>query len=320
MKTLSIGKYRALQRASNENHIFTVLAIDHQDSLRRALLPDAPNNITDQQMVDIKQQVVSTLWHDVSGVLLDPVYGTAQIITKGLPASVGLLAELEKADYNMQPLPLAVEIRPNWNIGKIKRMGADGVKLFYYYDPDHLELCQQQDATIVQAVTECNHYDIPLYAEPIVTNATSNNRQRKVILSAQRTDELGADILKLEFPLDVHHQSDLSDWQLACDELTNAVHVPWVLLSAGVDFETFCLQVQVACQAGASGFIVGRAVWGDTCKIDNHTERSQWLQSVGRERIQRLNTIANTYATPWTQRYRPVDITTSWYVDYPDLT
>lgn len=311
-KDISIGKYRALQRASNDNRIFTVLAIDHQDSLRRALNPDTPADITDTEMV--------TMWHDVSGVLLDPVYGTAQIIAEGLPASVGLLAELEKADYNMQPLPLAVEIRPQWSISKIKRMGADGVKLFYYYDPDNPDLCQDQDETIQQAVAKCSQYDIPLYAEPIVTNATAENRQQKVIQLAQRTDELGADILKLEFPLDVHQQPDHSTWQSACEELTDSVNVPWVLLSAGVDFDVFCQQVKIACQAGASGFIVGRAVWGDACKIASDSERIQWLQSVGYARIQRLNDIANEYATLWTDSYHPPDITTSWYANYPDLT
>ena len=320
MKTLSIGKYRALQRASNENHIFTVLAIDHQDSLRRALNPDSPTAISDIEMVMVKHQVVSSLWDDVSGVLLDPVYGAAQLIAEGLPASVGLLAELEKADYNMQPLPLAVEIRPNWSVGKIKRMGADGVKLFYYYDPDNHELCQQQDATLAKAVAECSRYDIPLYAEPIVTNATPDNHQAKVIQSAKVTDKLGADILKLEFPIDVHQHPDHSDWQSACEELTNSLHAPWVLLSAGVDFETFCLQVQIACEAGASGFIVGRAVWGDACKIADLNKRNKWLQSIGRERIHRLNKIANSYATPWIDIYHPPDITSSWYADYPDLT
>ena len=37
--------------------------------------------------------------------------------------------------------------------------------------------------------------------------------------------------------------------------------VPWVLLSGGVPFETFFRQTQVACEAGASGVMVGRAVW-----------------------------------------------------------
>lgn len=317
-KAISIGKFRALQHASTPDGIFTVLAIDHQDSLRRVLNPESPDSVSDADMTAFKMQVVSTLWDEASGVLLDPVYGAAQIIAEGLPKSVGLLAELEKADYNMQPLPLAVDIRPQWRVGKIKRMGADGVKLFYYYDPDNAELCDAQDATIRQVVAECDAHDIPLYAEPIVTNTTPDNFQRKVIESAVRSDRLGVDILKLEFPIDVHTFPDHADWRAACENLSQAVTAPWVLLSAGVDFEIFCQQVDIACQAGASGFIVGRAVWGDACTLPAD-ERQQWLKSTGRERLQRLNTIAAKHARAWTTIYQPAPINTTWYADYPDF-
>lgn len=317
-KAISIGKFRALQRASTVDGIYTVLAIDHQDSLRRVLNPESPDRVSDADMTAFKMQVVSALWDEASGVLLDPVYGAAQIIAEGLPKSVGLLAELEKADYNMQPLPLAVDIRPQWSVGKIKRMGADGVKLFYYYDPDNAELCDAQDATIRQVVAECDAHDIPLYAEPIVTNTTLDNFQRKVIESAVKSDRFGVDILKLEFPLDVHTFPDHADWRAACEALNQAVNAPWVLLSAGVDFEIFCQQVDIACQAGASGFIVGRAVWGDACSLPAD-ERGQWLKSTGRERLQRLNAIAAKHARAWTTIYQPAPANPTWYADYPDF-
>ncbi|MEQ8675412.1 MAG: tagatose 1,6-diphosphate aldolase [Aggregatilineales bacterium] len=318
-KAISIGKFRALQRASTADGIFTVLAIDHQDSLRRALNSESPDSVTDAEMIAFKMQVVSTLWDEASGVLLDPVYGTAQIIAQGLPKQVGLLAELEKADYNMQPLPLAVDIRPHWSVSKIKRMGADGVKLFYYYDPDDAHLCAKQDATIQQVVADCTSYDIPLYAEPIITDTSPENRQRKVIESAVKSDQLGADILKLEFPLDVRAYPDHADWQSACESLSQATNAPWVLLSAGVDFEIFCQQVEIACKAGACGYIVGRAVWGDACTIAEHDAREHWLKSTGRERLHRLNAIAAKYATSWTTIYQPAPINTTWYADYPDF-
>lgn len=319
-KQLSIGKYRALQQASTPQAIFTVLAIDHQDSLRRALHPDDPLAIADQQIVDFKMQVVSSLWGEISGVLLDPVYGAGQIITAGLSPSVGLLVELEKADYDMNPLPLAVDIRPDWSVAKIKRMSADGVKLFYYYDPDDVDLCQLQDATITQAVTACNQHDIPLYAEPILLNTTPENRTKKIIRAAQKAEQLGADILKLEFPIDVSQQADQARWKSACDELTESIRVPWVLLSAGVDFEVFCQQVEIACQAGASGFIVGRAVWGDACKIRDESDRIEWLLSTGLARIRRLAKIASEHALPWTEIYHPQPVTIDWYADYPDFS
>lgn len=315
-KLLSIGKYRALQRASTVDGIFNVLAIDHMDSLKRALNSESPNSVTDKQMVRIKQEVVSHLSADISGTLLDPVYGAAQMISQDLSKHVGLLVELEKADYSMQPLPLAVDIRPNWSVEKIKRMGADGVKLFYYYDPDNIDLCRKQDATIQAVVNDCTKYDIPLYAEPIVTNVDAENRQRKVVESAKRTNDLGADILKVEFPIDASVNTNLADWESACEALNDAVDKPWVLLSAGVDFEVFCKQVEIACKAGASGFIVGRAVWGDACKIDNTTERIEWLETIGTERIQCLNDIANQYATSWRDIYKAPKITSQWHENY----
>jgi len=318
-REISIGKYRALQRASNEQSVFTVLAIDHTDSLRRVLNPDAPNDITDEEMVTIKQQVVAGLWNDISGVLLDPIYGAAQMIAYGLPASVGLLVELERADYNMNPLPMAVEIRNDWSVNKIKGMGSDGVKLFYYYDPDDDELSKQQDSTIARTVDACDQYDIPLYAEPIVLNANAENRRRKVIESAFLADQLYVDILKLEFPLDVKASPEIEDWIAPCEELSSKVIAPWVLLSAGVDFETFAKQVEVACQAGASGFIAGRAVWGDACQITDESERSDWLQITGRKRLQQLTNIANEYATPWTDIYSPTNVSTNWYSLYSEM-
>lgn len=318
-KELSIGKYRALQQSSNAQSTFTILAIDHQDSLRHALNPDDPLAISDEQLINFKVQVVSSLWAEISGVLLDPVYGAAQIIAKGLPASVGLLVELEKADYNMEPLPLAVDIRPDWSVSKIKRMGANGVKLFYYYDPDDADLCQQQDKTIRDTANHCTRYDIPLYAEPIVINTTVDNRTQKIIRAAQKAEQLGADILKLEFPLDVSQHTAHTEWQSACAELTNSIGIPWVLLSAGVDFEVFCQQVEIACHAGASGFIVGRAVWGDVCNIDDTSRQIAWLQTIGRERMQRLVQVTNQHAHSWTSYYHLSNSATNWYVDYPDI-
>ncbi len=319
-KPISIGKYRALQQTSTDNSVFTILAIDHQDSLRRALNADAPNQISTDEMVTFKQHVVTALCDtDISGVLLDPVYGIAQLVDSGLPSSVGLLAELEKADYNMNPLPMAVDIRPNWSVNKIKRMAADGVKLFYYYDPDDTDLCQQQDATIANVIASCESYDIPLYAEPIITNVTTENRQRKVIESAQRADVLGADILKLEFPIDVHQNIDRADWSSACEALTAGISSPWVLLSAGVSFELFCEQVEIACKAGACGFMVGRAIWGDACLIHDTSERQNWLKTVGRERMRQLIQIAETHAIGWTNYYQLSKTSTDWYIDYPDM-
>ena len=40
--------------------------------------------------------------------------------------------------------------------------------------------------------------------------------------------------------------------------------MPWVLLSAGVDYDLYERQVRVACDNGASGILCGRAVWKES--------------------------------------------------------
>jgi tagatose 1,6-diphosphate aldolase len=320
-KTISIGKYRSIQRCSTPEGLFGILAIDHQDSLKRALDPDAPDTCTPDDLTAFKLQVVGQLLGEATGVLLDPLYSAAQAVTQHTLGYKGLLVELEKADYAMEPLPLDVDITPNWSVDQIKKMGADGVKLFFYYNPFEADHAARQNAVLQQVGEACAHYDIPLYAEPIVYGAGDEHSKRELVIeSAKQTAQFGVDVLKLEFPLDVEQHQDVALWQEACEELTAALDIPWVLLSAGVSFETFAKQVEVACKAGASGFIVGRAVWGDAARIDDVQQRQDWLTTVGCQRMQLLQAITALYGHAWHQHYAPPSITTNWFDTYPEMS
>lgn len=330
MRQVTVGKYRALGRASTSDGHFTILALDHSDALKRAMNPAAPQLVTAEQLVAFKRQVVAALVPETSGapetsgVLLDPIYGAAQAVSGGYLGAAGLLVELEKADYQLQPMPLEGEILPGWSVARIKRMGADGVKLFFYYNPDAPELAGKQDALLRRVVADCGDHDIPLYAEPILhpigedETVYAEHFTRRVIESARRAAALGADVLKLEFPVPAARQADESLCRDACTRLNAAVDAPWVLLSAGVSFEAFCRQVEIACAAGASGYIVGRAVWGEAALIAGERERQIWLETVGRERMQRLAACAQT-GTPWMSRIACEPVSTGWYRTYREV-
>jgi tagatose 1,6-diphosphate aldolase len=314
-KILSIGKYRALQRASTDDGLFTILAIDHQDALRRAMQAKSPESLSAEDLTVFKQDIVSALISEVSGVLLDPIYAAFQAIGAGILKHNALLVELEKADYQLKPLPLDVEIDPNWNVAKIKHMGADGVKLFFYYNPENDEHTKRQDSIVKQVAADCIRQDIPFYAEPIVYEPYTSKREA-VIESARQTAKNGANILKLEFPIDIQREQDEKIWFEACEELTSCINVPWVLLSAGVDFETFTQQLKIACQAGASGFMVGRALWGDAAKIRSRNERSQWVQTIGKKRLNLLTSITNLYGRTWLSSYATPEIDIDYFRHY----
>src|SRR3970282_695121 len=130
---------------------------------------------------------------------------------------------------------------------------------------------------------------LPLFLEPLGYSMgdggklTGEERRRVVIETARRLTAIGGDILKAEFPYDAA-VADEERWREACDELTAASSVPWVLLSGGVDERTFEHQVEVACAAGASGVLAGRAIWAQAATMPP-AGRDAFLTGEGRRRL-----------------------------------
>lgn len=130
--------------------------------------------------------------------------------------------------------------------------------------------------------------------------------------------EMGADILKMQFPVDAKQSQDESEWQSACEALDSACTVPWALLSAGVDYPTFARQARIACEAGASGVIVGRAVWAEATQLTGD-DLTQFLTTTAHQRMDELAEICAKYAHTWHTSVDPPNTDADWYTHYPDL-
>ena len=141
-------------------------------------------------------------------------------------------------------------------------------------------------------------------------------RHAVVIETARRLTPLGADVLKAEFPADIQAQSDEDAWAEACAELSAASAIPWVLLSASVDYETYLRQVTVAAMAGASGVAVGRAVWQEATSLQEKA-RTAFLHNLARGRMARITALCEALARPWTDFYSAPPIESDWYENYP---
>jgi tagatose 1,6-diphosphate aldolase len=122
-------------------------------------------------------------------------------------------------------------------------------------------------------------------------------------------------VVKVEFPLDVHDEPDQGVWGEACAELDAASRVPWTLLSAGDAFETFKQQLRVACRAGCSGFVGGRAIWQEAVELGDK-ERAEFLDKVAYHRVCELREIAAQYATPWHRRLSAAHVDEDWFQEY----
>lgn len=317
---LSIGKLRGLQRISSPRGTFTCLALDHRQNLRKALNPAAPSSIGDAQLSDFKLEVSRAIADQSTAVLLDPEVSAAQAVaTYAVPGTVGLVVAMESTGYGGAPTARQSQILPGWSIEKAKRMGADAIKLLVYYHPDS-STAGEIESFVEEVADDCRKYDLATMLEPLsypldlaARKLASDERCYVVTETARRLTPLGMDVLKAEFPLNV---ADVNEAHMAdaCTKISKASVIPWILLSAAVDFETFVRQVTMACRAGASGIAVGRAVWQETVSL-NGEARLAFLRTTGRQRLSRLTALCSELGKPISDFYiaeAPFD----WFKNY----
>jgi tagatose-1,6-bisphosphate aldolase len=207
-------------------------------------------------------------------------------------------------------------------VEKAKRMGANAIKLLVYYHPDSPTAKEIEDFTS-KIADDCAKHDLVLMLEPLSYSLdenkklSSDEKRYVVIESAKRLTSLGVDILKSEFPLNITENEEYSDkeeWANACAELSMSVQIPWILLSAAVEYEIFLDQVIIACRYGASGIAVGRAVWKEAVTMSGD-ERIKFLRTTARQRISRLTSLCHALAKPYTDFYQ-TDVSFDWYKTY----
>lgn len=328
-KSLSLGKVRGLQELANDSGLFTITALDHRGSLRRALNPDDPKSVSYEEMLEYKLKLLGALGPYSSAILIDPIFGAAAALSRGaIAGNQGFLVSLEATGYEDQEGDRVTSAATGWSVDKIKRMGASAVKILLYYNPGSSTAGRQEDF-LKRAAEDCQRNDIPLLVEPMTYNipdgpkkGTAEFAERKpemVIETARSLCPLGIDVLKAEFPDDPIHEDDESVMAANCEELTEVAGIPWVLLSAGVGYDTFQIQTRIACENGASGFLAGRAIWQEAPGLPEE-EQDGFLEDTSVKRLNELTTIANENARPWHELYAEelagVDTSEGWQERY----
>jgi tagatose 1,6-diphosphate aldolase len=327
-----IGKIRGLQQISTKDGIFVMCAMDHRGSLKAMIEKEQLDDEVDyQELVEYKLELCAALAPHSSAILLDPNYGAAQCISRGvLPGHTGLLVSIEATGYESAQLGRITSLLNNWSVEKIRRMGASAVKILVYYRPDLSEVAKAQRKTIRMVAEECLKYDIPFLVEtqtyPVKDENTDKSKLAAmkpglVIETARQITSLPIDVLKSEFPADLKYETDKEKLTKYCRQLDEASAVPWVILSAGVDYETFRKEVEIACSSGASGFLGGRAIWQEALHFTDKKDRLKFLSTIVVDRLKELADIATKYAVPW---YRKIgikateltDVPENWYVNY----
>lgn len=330
MTNLSIGKIRGLQQISTSNGLFIICALDHRGSLKALIEKESGIKATYADIVEYKMELCQVIAPFASGILLDPNYGAAQSIAQGvLSGNTGLLVSVEATGYEGTSTGRVTTVLEHWSVEKIKLMGASAVKMLVYYRPDLGNLSKRQLKTVGRIAQDCIKYDIPFLVEPLSYPTEkkgspeyfASKKSDLVIQTATQMTSMPIDVLKAEFPADIKYMADRGKLLETCQKLNQASRVPWVVLSAGVDYDTFRTQVEIACQGGASGFLGGRGIWQEALRYKDKQERVKFLKTVVVNRLKELADITHKYARPWYQKLgiKPnslINVSENWYKNY----
>ena len=313
MRVLSPGKLRGMRQIASARGVIAVTAVDHRGSLEAMLKRTMPGRpIGFAEMAAEKLRITRVLAPLSTAVLLDPLHGAFALAHGAVPGTVGLIMCLEEFGYEGHAEGRLTTVIQEWSVAKIKRMGAVGVKVLLFYHPES-PVAPQQEEFVRRVAEDCQRHDIALLLEPMsypirpgVQKESAEFAREKphiVIESVRRLGSLDVDLLKAEFPADPRFETDEDRLRAHCRALSEASPVPWVLLSAGETFDVFQRLTALACQEGASGFMVGRAIWQEAMQLADPADRELFLAKTGAGRLRILTALADAYATPWTARF-----------------
>src|SRR5437868_3555768 len=159
---LTPGKLRGLQRISNPNGTLTMVATDQNSSMIKMMKKAMGKDPSYAEVADAKVMLSRALAPHCSGLLVDGYYGYwSTVAAFAVPASTGLLVRVEKSGSgkNKAGAPLG-EIEPGWGVAKIKRCGADAVKLLAQFEPTEADSAAHNSALTKRVSEECVEHDI----------------------------------------------------------------------------------------------------------------------------------------------------------------
>ncbi|GIW81116.1 MAG: tagatose 1,6-diphosphate aldolase [Gemmatales bacterium] len=313
---LTPGKFRGLQRISNPNGTLTMVALDQNSSMismiKESLKAKGESREpTYSEVVEAKVTLARALAPYASGLLIDAYYGAWNALASGsIPAKTGLLIRVEKSGgkKNARGGTLGA-VEPGWSVQKIKRMGADAVKLLAQFEPTEADSAEHQFQLVQHVYRECQKHDIlmllecvgfPMDGEKKDSKSYLDRKPQTVIESARQLSRF-CDVYKAEFPGTLGRESD-KELEDNIKALDRASERPWVLLSAGVDFPDYKKQVEMAMSLGASGVLGGRAFWKEFFQQDGQAGREKFAKEEAAKRVQQVHELV-LKATPWYSRY-----------------
>ena len=316
-----------MTRLSNGNQVIAALANDQRGALKRLLAAAAGGGgFANDILVDFIKVISSELTPYASYILLDAEYGVTASELRH--ADCGFIAAYEKTEYDASTPGRLPDLLPIWSAKRIKELGADAVKILLYYDVDDKpEINDIKHALVERIGSECIAEDIPYFVEILTYDASDMDVTSREYASLKPHKVNGAmrefskprynaDVLKVEVPVNMNFVEDYTSEEpvYTADEArayfkeqSEATHLPFIYLSAGVSAKLFQETFVFSKESGSTfnGELCGRATWKDAVAIfakEGEEAAKAWLADQGRRNVEELNDVLVTKASPWTEK------------------
>lgn len=279
---MTTSELRGYQQICDSDGFMLVVAADQRGGMRKLLAKEESEQkkITTAMLGRVKGDIVRYLANvAASCILLDPVCAVPGVVQDAiLSRSTGLLVGLDDSGWDETPEGFRLsKLCPGITARRVRELGGTGAKLMVYLRPDAEGANEYNLKIIHDCIADFASEDLLLVVEILTyqlngeSDADYAARFPSIIVDCTRLAlECGSKVLKMPYPGTAE----------ACARITALCdHVPWAVLSAGVNHETFIRQVEIAMAHGASGIIAGRSLWKDCIDLDS---------SVTAERLTRL--------------------------------
>ncbi len=321
---LSPGKLLGMKRLSDDNGVFKMLAVDQRPPIKNLIIEKLSIDEAPWEKVsNFKKLLIETLQDLSTAILIDPHFAVPGSMDSILPRK-GIIVTLEDSNYDENEYGRISKNIDEWSVSKIKRMGADAVKVLAYYRPDaHKSILDQQKDYIQKIGEQCKIFDILFLLELLVYPLDNDKFQTKEYIEMKGKNpthvldsvkefsdpKYNVDVFKLESPVNPKtiQDKDINLFQ----ELGQIAQIPWVMLSAGANKNDFKKVLEFAYESGCSGFLAGRAIWLDAFQNYPDIEKVKLeLEKDGREYSKEISLQADKYAKPWHkhQSYNKEDV------------
>ncbi len=274
MNTMTTAERRAMATISTDSGAILIVAADQRNSMKAVMnAPTGPAGVSQEELVAAKADLVRYLGNHAPAILLDPEVALPQIVDDGtLARTTGLVVGMDASGYETVDGLRYTRYVPGVTPRTVRDLGGDAAKMLFYVRPDR----QGADSRVAQEIRDlvraCDAEGVLLIVEILTYQLEDESAEdyaaafpQLVADATALAVECGTKLLKLPYPGSAE----------ACRAVNEAARgVPWTVLSAGVDHETFVDQVAVAVAHGAAGAMAGRALWKDSLAMTAEDRRT----------------------------------------------